>query len=90
MAWKTFVELKATGRGPQSSVEMSATECERSRERGLDFIIALVSGMEEGAQTVIRSVIDPANRADVRPVGTVRLTGLTQCVVISVTIADPC
>ena len=90
VAWKTFVELKATGRGPQSSVEMSATEFERSRERGLDFIIALVSGMEEGEQTEIRLVIDPANRADVRPVGAVRLAGLTQCAAISVKIADPC
>lgn len=86
--WRTFVELKATGGGPQTSVEMSATEFDRARERGLDFIIALVSGMEEGEQTEIRLILDPTNRADVRPVGAVRLAGLTQCASIAVRIGD--
>ena len=46
--WKTFVEMKATGRGPQSSIEMSNAEYERAKERGIDFILALVSGLEAG------------------------------------------
>ena len=42
MDWKTFVELKATGRGPQSSIEMSNAEYERAKERGMDFILAQI------------------------------------------------
>jgi hypothetical protein len=35
--WKTFVEMKASGRGPQSSIELSNAEYERAKERGMDF-----------------------------------------------------
>lgn len=75
--WKTFVELKATGRAPQTSVEMQNTEYDRARERGLDFILALVSGLEEGERTEVRLILDPAHRATVRPIQGVRLVNLT-------------
>lgn len=75
--WKTFVELKATGRGPQSSVELSATEYERAREQGINFMLALVSGLEEGEQTQVRLILDPVNRTAVRAVGSMRLVGLS-------------
>ncbi|MEG3164463.1 hypothetical protein U1701_07650 [Sphingomonas sp. PB2P19] len=74
--WKTFVELEATGRGPQSPVELSATEYERAREQGINFILALVSGLEEGEQTQVRLILDPVNRTAVRAVGSMRLVGL--------------
>lgn len=86
--WKTFVELKATGRVPQSSIEMSATEFERARERGLNFILALVSGLEEGFRTEVRLILDPANRATVRPVGSVRLVALTDAPSILLQLED--
>lgn len=76
VGWTTFVELKATGGGPQSSVELSANEYERALERGLDFILALVSGLEEGHKTEIRLILDPLKRTSVRPMGSVRLVGL--------------
>jgi hypothetical protein len=86
--WKTFVELKATGRGPQGSVEMSASEFERARERGLNFMIALVSGLEEGHQTEVRLILDPANRATVRPIGSVRLVGLADAPAVVMQLGD--
>lgn len=76
--WKTFVEMKATGRGPQSSIEMTNAEYERAKERGNDFILALVSGLEEGYQDEVRLIFDPANRATVRPLNGVKLVALTE------------
>ena len=83
--WKTFVEMKATGRGPQSSIEMSNTQYERANERGLDFILALVSGLETGQKDEVRLIFDPANRVALMPVNGVRLTGLLDapCVLVS-------
>lgn len=74
--WRTFVEIKATGRDPQSSIEMTNAEFERARAAGLDFILALVSGLEEGQRTEVRLILDPAHRATVRPIHGVRLIGL--------------
>lgn len=76
--WKTFVELKTTGRAPQGSIEMSNAEYERAKERGNDFILALVSGLEEGYQDEVRLIFDPANRATVRPLNGVKLVALTE------------
>lgn len=86
--WKTFVELKATGRGPQSAIEMSASEFERAEKRGLDFILALVSGLEEGERTEVRLILDPAHRCTVRPVGAVRLVGLADAPGVVVHVSD--
>lgn len=76
--WKTFVEMKATGRTPQSSIEMSNAEYQRAKERGNDFILALVSGLEDGYQDEVRLIFDPANRATVRPLNGVKLVALTE------------
>jgi Domain of unknown function (DUF3883) len=76
--WKTFVEMKATGRAPQGSIEMSNAEYERAKERGNDFILALVSGLEDGYQDEVRLIFDPANRATVRPLNGVKLVALTE------------
>nr|WP_294814716.1 DUF3883 domain-containing protein [uncultured Sphingomonas sp.] len=87
--WKKFVELKATGQGPQSSIEMSANEYERAREQGLNFILALVAGLEDGYRTQVMLVFDPAHRASIRPVGSVRLVGLTDVPSLKYMIAEP-
>jgi hypothetical protein len=74
--WKKFVEMKATGRTPQSSIEMSNTEHERAKAGGLDFILALVSGLEEGETTEVRLILDPVNKVKVQPIQGVRLVNL--------------
>lgn len=76
IGWRTFVELKATARSPQSSVEFSASEFERAQNEGMNFMLALVSGLEEGFETQIRIILDPTRAASVKPLGTVRLSGL--------------
>jgi hypothetical protein len=86
--WKTFVELKATGRGSQGSVELSATEYERAREQGINFMLALVSGLEEGEQTQVRLILDPVNRTAVRAVGSMRLVGLNDAPAVVLHIDD--
>jgi len=86
--WKTFVELKASGRAPQSSIEMSNSEFERAKERALDFILALVSGLEEGQRTEVRLILDPANRATVRPIHGIRLVGLAEAPAVVVRFDD--
>jgi hypothetical protein len=87
--WKTFVEMKATGRAPQGSIEMSNAEYERAKERGNDFILALVSGLEEGYRDEVRLILDPANRATVRPLNGVKLVGLTEAPSIVIPFGDP-
>jgi hypothetical protein len=87
--WKTFVEMKATGREPQSSIELSNAEYERAKERGMDFILALVSGLETGQKDEIRLIFDPANRVSVRPVNGARLVGLLDAPCIVINFEDP-
>lgn len=77
--------MKATGRAPQSSIEMSNAEFERAKERGNDFILALVSGLEDGHQDEVRLIIDPANRATVRPLNGVKLIALPEAPAIVIT-----
>lgn len=86
--WKTFVEMKATGRGSQGSVELSATEYERAREQGINFMLALVSGLEEGEQTQVRLILDPVNRTSVRAVGSMRLVGLAEAPAVVLYLGD--
>jgi hypothetical protein len=76
--WKTFVEMKATARAAQNAIEMSNAEYERAKERGIDFILALVSGLEDGYQDEVRLILDPANRATVRPLNGVKLVALSE------------
>ncbi|SDU32578.1 sacsin N-terminal ATP-binding-like domain-containing protein [Pseudomonas yamanorum] len=76
--WKTFVEMKATARSPQSQIELSNNEFKRAKERGSDFILALVSGLETGYRDEVRLIFDPANCATIRPTNGVRLVALLE------------
>jgi hypothetical protein len=74
--WKRFIELKATGGPLQGSIELSNAEYQRALEKGQDYILALVHGLERGTQTQIRLIIDPVRRTFVAPVGGVKLSRL--------------
>jgi hypothetical protein len=76
--WKLFIEMKATGRGPQSQIEMSNNEYQRAKERGNNFILALVSGLETGQTDEIRLIFDPVNCANAIPTNGIRLGGLLE------------
>jgi hypothetical protein len=62
---------------------MSNAEYERAKERGMDFILALVSGLEVGQKDEVRLIIDPANRLSFLPINGVRLGGLLEAPCIS-------
>ena len=87
--WKRFVEMKATARGPQTQVELSNNEFERAKQRGSDFILALVSGLETGYQDEVRLIFDPANCAGVRPTNGVKLVGLLEAPAIVIQFEVP-
>ena len=57
---------------------MSNSEYERATERGRDFILALVSGLEAGQTDEVRLIIDPANCVSTRPVNGICMVGLLE------------
>src|SRR5205814_10695093 len=86
--WKTFVELKASGRGSPASAQMTNSEFQRAKERGLDYILALVSGLEEGQRTEIRLILDPTNRVALRPVQGMRLVRIAEAPAVIIRFDD--
>jgi hypothetical protein len=76
--WTKFVELKAHGRSMPNSIQMTNAEYERALERGRDFILALVYGLEGGERTEACLIFDPARTLTVKPVNGVRLVGLSE------------
>lgn len=87
--WKRFVEMKATSRGPQTQVELSNNEFERAKQRGSDFILALVSGLETGYRDEVRLIFDPANCATVRPTNGVKLVALQDAPAVIIYFEEP-
>lgn len=86
--WKQFIEMKATARGPQTQVEFTNAEYQRAKERGSDFILALVSGLEEGQKDEVRLIFDPVNCAGVRPSNGVRLVNLLEAPAVIIHFGD--
>ena len=87
--WKRFVEMKATARAPQTQIELSNNEFERAKQRGSDFILALVSGLETGQKDEVRLIFDPANCATMRPANGVKLVGLLDAPAVVVHFEEP-
>jgi hypothetical protein len=86
--WRKFVELKATGRASQTSVGFTPAEFERACKEGVNYVLALVSGLEEGRSTEVRLIFDPVNRATVKPSGSVQVVGLAEAPAVVITLAD--
>jgi hypothetical protein len=86
--WNRFVEMKASGRGPQTQVEMPNSEYERAKQRGSNFILALVSGLETGQRDEVRLIFDPVNCATVRPMNGVRLVSLLEAPAVIIHFED--
>lgn len=78
LEWKTFVEMKATGRGPAPGIEMSTTEYERAKKEGMGFMLALVSGLETGEKLEVRLIFDPAKRVSCKPTHGMRFYALNE------------
>lgn len=87
--WKRFVEMKATARAPQTQIELSNNEFERAKQRGSDFILALVSGLETGQKDEVRLIFDPANCATMRPANGVKLIRLLEAPAVVINFEEP-
>jgi hypothetical protein len=63
---------------------MSPTEYERAKEAGMDYILAIVSGLETGHACQVRLIFDPAHRASHKPTSGVRFHSLNDATSIVV------
>lgn len=86
--WTRFVELKATAGGPPSTIEMSPAEYERAKMAGMDYILAIVSGIETGQACQVRLIFDPVRRASHKPTSGVRFHSLNDATAIVITFDD--
>ncbi len=74
--WKTFVELKAHGRGLPANESLTAAEFERARQAGPNYWLAVVTGLEEGFNTEIRVFANPLQTLPWTPSSSVLVSGL--------------
>lgn len=61
--WRTFVEIKSFYGPAPSTVDLPPHECERARNCGRDFILAVVSGLGDDQDLEIRLIVDPLRNA---------------------------
>lgn len=86
--WKRFVELKASARSMPTSVKMTIVEYARAIEKGRDYILALTCGAEEGYETRVKLIFDPAQTATVSRSEGVNVSGLAEAAGIEIVIPD--
>ena len=71
-----WVELKAHGGEPPDSETLTPTEAKRAYEEGIRYLLAIVSGLEEGATPDVRIFADPLNTLDFSFDRSVRVSGI--------------
>lgn len=86
--WSRFVELKAFGRMMPGSVQLTLAEFTRAVERRNEYLLVLVSGLEEGFETRVKIIFDPIRNATMSKSELVRLTGLTAAPGIELAVGD--
>lgn len=86
--WTRFVELKTFGRMMPGSVQLTLAEYTRAVERGAEYLLVLVSGLEEGFETRVKVIFDPVRSATVARSEMVRLTGLASAAGIELAVGD--
>lgn len=75
---RKWVELKSYAGDAPSSVTLTLNEFLRARDEGADFYLAVVSGLAEGYETVVRLYRNPVARMPWAPPGLVSFGGLTK------------
>jgi hypothetical protein len=73
---RRFFELKAYYGALPDEVSLTANEVERAIREGKNFYLAVVAGLEEGYDTVVRIVSNPLGNLKVKPSMSVTLTGI--------------
>jgi hypothetical protein len=61
---KRAVEMKAYSREMPTTVSLSANEADKAAEQRSDYLLAVVSGLEEGFETRVRLFADPLRTLD--------------------------
>ena len=88
IGWRDFVELKASGRSGPNAVAFPMTEFHRALKEGQHYILALVSGLEEGHETQVKLIFDPVRTAGVAEANALRLSGLGEAAGVLVRLND--
>ena len=86
--WCRFVELKACGRTMPGSVQLTLAEFARAAERGKDYLLVVVSGLEDGFETRVKIIFDPIRNATLSRSELIRLTGLAAAPGIELAVGD--
>lgn len=76
MRGEDFFELKTHERDMPDHVELTPNEYQRAVERKRNFYLVVVAGLEEGFETVLRIVPDPANTLEASAKTGVELRGI--------------
>jgi hypothetical protein len=71
-----FFELKAHERDMPDHVELTPNEYRRALERGKKFYLVVVAGLEEGFETVLRIIPDPATALEASAATGIELRGI--------------
>ena len=74
--WRTFIELKSAGREAPAQITLTEKEFLRAREQKGQFLLVVVSGLEEGFETMIAIYEDPLGSLPWTVRGSVNVTGL--------------
>lgn len=71
-----YFELKASYGSMPDDITLTAHEAERAVREGDKFFLAVVAGLEEGYETVVKIFPNPLRTLDLRPTTSVTLTGI--------------
>jgi hypothetical protein len=71
-----FFEIKSTAGAMVDQVILTPNEYRRAVEQGKSFFLAVVAGLEEGYDTVVRIIADPARMLEARRSQGLALSGI--------------
>lgn len=73
---RRYFEIKSAYGPLPDDVTLTANEAERAFREGEKFYLAVVAGLEEGYETVVRIFPNPLRNLDLKPTTSVSLTGI--------------
>ena len=87
--WQTFVELKASSVDMPTEVNFQDSQFKRCHERGNDYILALVWGLEEGHLERVKLIFNPLRCCTMRSVSGIKLGGLREAFGVGIEFGAP-
>jgi hypothetical protein len=74
---RRYFEIKAHYGAIPDDITLTANEAERAFREGDKFFLAVIGGLEQGYETVVRVFANPLRTLDLKPTTSVTLTGVT-------------